>query len=184
MLGHLALSVAMAFVYGGDDAQMAQRLDDLSLGSKTGTGLVVSYADGVSLRVGPQSLASIGGSSLGMSHAHVTTLDPIGGIDLALAELERVDDSTKWLLVDEHALAYRDLFAERAHAAHVTILPLPDVKSSSTRVPPPARVRITHCPSLLMPSELPDDAPRAPWDSIASLALLGLAAGLARRATV
>ena len=182
MLGHLALSVAMAFVYGGSDADMARTLDDMNLGAKSGVGVVVAYGHGVTLRVPLQPLAGISGSSLGPLHEQPVEVDAIGALDVAIAELERLDETPKLLYLDEDAFANRSLFEQRARASKIEMVALPAMKRTVHVSPKP---RPYSCPVLQMPRDLPEPAqPVMPWSSLGSLALLGLAAGLARRATV
>jgi hypothetical protein len=174
MLGHIVLATAMAFVYGGNDQQMARQLDAGSYGSTAepgSTGFVVSYGDGVTLRVPVQPLATLSSSSLGALHTQpASTFDPEGAVDLAASLLEQ-QDGHRVLVVDEGVPMpprLRDYLARNGIE-----LRMPELHENGHHVIS-YESRRPHPPG---PSGLP-------WWALlgANLGLLCLAAGLMRRA--
>jgi MYXO-CTERM domain-containing protein len=173
MVGPVVLAIAMGFVYGGDDATMARELDAQSLGNAdyADVGFVVSYGDGVSLRVPVQPLAGMSSTSLGPPRPrNGAAPSREGGVALAVALLEREDASRKLLvMVGDHVIPWR--LRDRIAADHIEV----ELLDGDPPVVEPRRDTSPGSTSSAPPRSDPS------WQPLAALALLGLAAALARR---
>src|SRR5690242_14291969 len=101
MLPQIAMSVALAFVYGGNDAQVARQIDDVGLGTiapADSVGIVIAANDGVVVHGGMQPLSSLALAAPGGEQwAQHLPPDPDGALAIALAELDRTDQSQRVL---------------------------------------------------------------------------------------
>lgn len=188
------MSVALAFVYGGNNAQMARQLDDVGLGTiapADSVGIVVGANDGVVVHGGMQPLASLELSAPGGEQwvAHLPP-DPDGALAIALAELDRTGQTERAIIASDLDPAAVARISDRARAAHVQVLVGPPAVALEVLDPKPLKVQVeVRCPSARMVARHWRHHFRHHhhgwwWDRLAaSLALLGLAGLLARRAT-
>ena len=191
MLPQIAMSVALAFVYGGNDARMARQLDDVGLGTiapADSVGIVIGASDGVVIHGGMQPLTNLSLPAPGEGQwvEHLPP-DPDGALSIALAELDRTDQAQRVLIASDLDPAAVARISDRARAEHVQVLVGPPSLAREALDPKPLEVR---CPSARMaarPGRRQHHARHRHgrwWDRLAaSLALLGLAGVLARRAT-
>ena len=188
MLGQIAISVALAFVYGGSDAQMAHHLDDVGLGTiapEGSVGILVSAHDGVTVHGGLQPLSSLAlNPKSDEQWMHHDGPDPDGALDIALAELDRSGQSERVVIASDLDPQAVERFRPRAQADGVRVVVGAPAMARGVLDPQPIRVRCpsVHAPAFALHHRHHHHHRHGLERLLACLGLLGLAAFLARRA--